>query len=1515
VARLFISHSSANDAEAVAICEWLADAGWDDVFLDLDPERGINAGERWERALHEAASRCEAVLFLISRAWLDSRWCLREFNLARRFNKRLFAAVIEAMPLGELPADLTGQWQVADLAGGQDPVVFRVIPPRTHREAQVLFSREGLARLRGGLAKAGLDPRFFAWPPSGEPNRSPYRGLKPLEAEDAGIFFGRDAPIVEALDKLRGLREAAASHFLVVLGASGSGKSSFLRAGLLPRLARDDRNFLTLPLIRPERAAISGEAGLVAALDAALTAAEVVYPRATIRAAVAGGADGVLPLLRRLVDTAFARTLADEADAPRPAVVLAIDQAEELFQADGLAEGEALLDLVRCLVMADPPAVIALVAIRSDAYDRLETAKALEGLRQETFPLLPLPRGAYQTVIEGPVARLTDTGRRLAIEPRLTQRLLEDIEAGGGSDALPLLAFTLEQLYVEYGRAGGVLRLTDYETFGGIGGALEAAVGRALIAADSDPRIPRDRDTRLLLLRRGLIPWLAVIDPETSSPRRRVARRADVPDESRSLIDLLVEQRLLTTDRNVLTGEVTIEPAHESLLRRWGLLQGWLEEDVAALRTLEVVKRAARDWAANARSAEWLNHAGGRLEDAERVAARPDLAGDLSENARDYLRECRTREQVIQDEKEAAGRRLAERLAEAQLNESRFLTSIAEAELRDGHVERALLIAREALPRDMRKPDRPIWGGAFGPIARARTQDRAFAVAVGHGGPVDSTAFSSDGRWVVTASADWTARLWDAATVALRATLEGHTDRVLSAAFNSDGRQVVTASADRTARLWDAATGALRVTLEGHTDRVLSAAFSSDGRWVVTASADRTARLWDAADGALLTTLKDHADEVNSAAFSPYGRRVVTASADRTARLWDAADGGLLATLEGHTDVVNSAVFSPDGRRVVTASADRTARLWETANGAPLTTLRGHTGRVNSAAFNPDGRRVVTASTDRTARLWETADGTMLATLDGHTGEVDCAAFSPDGRRVVTASADRTARLWDTAEGGLLATLEGHADHVNSAAFSPDGRRVVTASGDRTARLWDAAEGALLAILEGHTNWVLSAAFSPNGRRIVTASADRTARLWDAAKGASRAILQGHTAPVNRAEFSPDGRRVVTASRDGTARLWDAVTGAELATLKGHTGKVNSAAFSHNGRRIVTASADRTARLWEATDGTMLATLDGHTGEVDCAAFSPDGRRVVTGSTDRTARLWDAAEGTLLATLEGRGGLRSTAFSPDGARVVTASDDGTTRLWDATTGELLAALDGHSISVYSAAFSPDGLRVVTASADRTARLWDTTEGTLLATLEGHTNWVLSAAFSPDGRQVVTASVDRTARLWDAAEGALRAIAILQGHAAPVNTAAFSPDGRRVVTASADETARLWSVWPLLRDDTAAWIAVAAFRALTPQERSRAFHMTAVLGNAEANLEPDRHRQLAEGFERDGAARLEQALLHYAIAVRLYEEQGRDEEAAPCRMRRGSLARLLPPQTAVRIAYEAMDWRPSNSADG
>ena len=512
--------------------------------------------------------------------------------------------------------------------------------------------------------------RGQSWPPENDRERAPYRGLKPLESVDAGIFFGRAAPIVEAVERVRALSATAASRLLVILGASGAGKSSFLRAGLLPRLARDSKNFLPLPVIRPERSALYGENGLLGAIEAALPK----RTRGEIRSAIRGGAAGVRPLFAELRKMSPRETRAGGEAAQPPTVVIAIDQAEELFRVEGAGESAALLGLIRDLTIEGQPIVIAIFAIRSDSYDALQRAKALEGLSQSTLPLLPMPRAAYADVIEGPARRFVSAGGKLAIEPRLTQRMLADIEKGGGGDALPLLAFTLEQLFIEY-RRSGALRLQNYLEFGGLKGAIDAAVERAFSRADTDARIPRERKAREALLRHGLIPWLAGIDPDTKSPRRNIARRADIPEEARALIDLLVEERLLTTDtrstKDPQTGTgaetVTVEPAHEALLRQWGLLEGWIAEDFGLLATLEGIQRAARDWEANGMAEGWLAHQSGRLAEAHALDARPDLVAQLEPRDRAYLGGCDAREAAAAAEREnARANELARAKAEAQ---------------------------------------------------------------------------------------------------------------------------------------------------------------------------------------------------------------------------------------------------------------------------------------------------------------------------------------------------------------------------------------------------------------------------------------------------------------------------------------------------------------------------------------------------------------------------------------------------------------------------------------------------------------------------------------------------------------------------------------------------------------------------------------------------------------------------------------------------------------------------------
>jgi WD40 repeat protein len=1156
---------------------------------------------------------------------------------------------------------------------------------------------------------------------------NPFRGLEYFDYEHRAIFFGRDAEVAEVIAQLL-RRETAGSPGVLVEGASGSGKSSFLRAGVLPTLVNPGSQSteveyaLRSRTVRDTVRKAIWRAGLMPA-----NADEEKVARSILECwqglpEFANSLSGEGPLT-------FAHLIEQRRRSwpMNQRFVWLLDQLEELFT-QGLQA--ALIDaLGQFLKTLQSDGVWTLGSIRTDALPQLKQYASLRevfGSNEGQYYLAIIAATALDDLITRPAQA---AGLAYGIGPagRPLDQILREDAYRDRENVLPLLQFTLYEMYQT--RSGKNLTYAAYQRLGGLSGSV-ATTADAVLKAEGviDPVLSQ------------VFRSLVSVD-ELGVAFRRYAPMSEFLEHSteKRLLLQFVAARLCVTDQR--EGQAVAAFAHEALLRTWPAIIDWLRREAGLLQTRELAQRETRQWQLHGQSDDWL--AG-----ADKLVAFNQImtAGiALPEPVRTFVERSAYRVRRTIRLKQAAvvaitvlailttlagwiaSRKEQEaeyQTAETMQAQARLLVDAARQRLKDANVASAQGIILEVLtsPRFAQGHT----SAAISTFQEVRAADSQIAVLYGHTDFVYSIFYSPDGTHILTASKDKTARIWDAATGTSLAVLSGHTNTVWFAAYSPDGKRIVTASRDGTARIWDASNGVQLAVLNGHTNSVYTAAYSPDGTRIVTASKDQTARIWDASNAAPLTALRVD-DTVTFAAFSPDGTRVVTALADKTARIWDARSGKQLLTLSGHTDIVQSALYSPDNTRILTASLDHTARVWDARTGAQLEVLKGHKSLVTKAGYSPDGSKIVTSSQDNTVRVWDAITGAQLA-LFAHDDTVDSAAYSPDGTRIVSASVNRTGRVWDASLGAQSSILRGHTGFVNSAAYSPDATRIVTASDDWTARTWDARTGTALAVLSGHRDALACAKYSPDGMRIVTASEDRTARVWDANTGAQLLLLSGHDLTIYSAVYSPDGSRILTASFDKTARVWDATTGEQLHVLSGHGDYLMSAAYSPDGQRIVTASRDRTARIWDARTGTQIAVLSGHEGLVQSAEFSSDGMRIVTASSDGTSRIWDAVSGNQLQVLAVNGeSVASAAFQADGARIVTASDDGTVRIWDAQSGTQLEVLAGHTDAVASALYSRDATRIVSASADKTARIWD---AHVPGSLDEQINWQKAAQMDP-----------------------------------------------------------------------------------------------------------------------------------------------------------------------------------------
>jgi WD40 repeat protein/DNA-binding SARP family transcriptional activator len=1087
-----------------------------------------------------------------------------------------------------------------------------------------------------------------ARPAAGDP---PFQGLQYFAESDADRFFGRERVTAQLVRRLR------EEPFIAVVGASGSGKSSIVRAGLAAALRQQPApqawnvHVLT-PTARP----------LEALADTILGSSARSAERVTL-----------LDELDR-DPLGLHRIAARGAINSRRRSILVVDQFEEVFTlcCDAF-EREAFIDNLVCAAEMGQPGVV--IALRADFYHHCaEHTRLREAVAEHQEYVGPMSPSELRRAIVVPAEHAG-----WSFEPGLVDELLRDVgEEPGG---LPLLSHALLETWRR--RRGRQLTFAGYMEAGGVKGAI-AHTAETLFCQRLTPN--EQRTARRIFLA------LTELGEGTQDTRRRVSPgevvlSADEPSRLMHVLHMLADARLITL------AEDTIEVAHEALIREWPRLRDWLNQDRENLRLHRQVADSAREW-------ERLGRDPGGLYRGVRLTRVLDWAADhraeLTAFESDFLDVSATAAEREQREHEARRQReidAAEQLAASERRRADLERQGADAQRRAAaRLRQRAVVLAAALCLALLGASAAVF---FGEQSRQ------------YGAQAEANARMAGARELAAAAV---ANISSDPELAVLLALEG-----VALTYGVDKTAAPEAEDALHRTLPRLRT---QLTLIGHTGSLTGVTFSPDGQRLATSGTDGTARVWDARTGQELLVLRGHSATVNAVAFDPNGgRRIATTSHDGTARLWDAETGAELLRLVGHRGIVRQFAFSPDGQRLATTSADGTVKLWDTSTGESVLTFgKDEPGGGEFAidvSFAPDGQRLFTISEWGRVREWDLSGNLGLQLMPRGRGPDQRQiprgiAISQDGTRLA-ATGNSGITLWALPEGEELLTITGHTDLIHDLAFSPDGARLASGGLDRMAKVWDTETGAELISLSGHHAAVQRLAFSPDGRRLATVSWDGSAKVWDL--GPEREVLAMHSlGNSGRVTYRPDGRRILAGRVDATASVWDSSTGEELFKLRGHTDRVLGTAFSPDGRLLATGSIDTTVRLWDATTGSELRVLTGHTGRSWGVAFTPDGSRLASVGHEGTLRFWDVATGQTVHVITGGEPLTCVALSPDGLRVVAGAQSGHAYVWDARTGEPLLTLNGHTDTIWSVAFDQRGERLVTASRDSSARIWDADDG-------------------------------------------------------------------------------------------------------------------------------------------------------------------------------------------------------------
>jgi WD40 repeat protein/DNA-binding SARP family transcriptional activator len=1182
---------------------------------------------------------------------------------------------------------------------------------------------------------------------------NPYKGLHPFQEKDAPDFFGREASVQRLLSRLK--EDGPYTRFLAVVGPSGSGKSSLVRAGLIPALRKgaipgaDGWKIVTiLPGSHPLEELITALQRLAAPVDAALW-----HDRE-------GDARGLLRIIKH--------TLPEDEHIE---MLLLIDQFEEVFS---LVTDENIrrhfLDNLLTALTEPHSRLRVVITLRADCYDRpLLYAELGELVRERTEVVLPLSPEELQRAIGGPAERLG-----VQVEPAVVAKIINDVNEQPG--ALPLLQYALTELFDR--REDSRLTLAAYQAGGGVRGTL-ASRAESLYAGLDEQAQPVARQVFLRLVQVG---------ENTEDTRRRVpwsemVSLAGSDTSAHALIDHYAEHRLLTLDHNPTTNSATVELAHEALIREWRRFHTWIDESRGDLRQQRVLAAAAEEWRAAGQDRSYLL-TGSRLAQVDGwaeqsgVTLTPDertyLDSSRAEHERQRGRRRRARNVTLaaavavalvmtvlagfafdrERQAQAARTRTAR---EAAVNHSLVLAADAKAEYASGNIDLALLLALQATGID----DPP-----------AESVRALNTVGLGAG---------------------------------TRAIFQTHTNIVKAVAFSPDSRRALSGSCQQIGAndtcaqgdliLWDVESQTLLRRLEGHTGWINGVAFSPDGQTALSASGDGTLILWDVNTGAIMRRFEGHSGGVNGVAFSPDGQTALSASDDATLILWDVSTGDIIRPFEGHTGAVTCVAFSPDGQTAVSGSADWTLILWDVQTGDIIHRFEGHSNTISAVAFVPgaagDNQTILSASLDYHMKAWDVQTGAFIRDAPAFEDQVKSLAVTPDGRRALVGFATSMA-LFDLERWQMVTFYTISQIAIWSESISQDGRLALLGAGDGSLHLWNMGEQVELYRWTPPTaSYSRMIRLLDEGRQLgslyFTVDDSDPAKLamalgaWnvdDSSPGFRQSIRRVVlTKPFeeisgNWGDYSPDGQYALINFGDywgnsgqNAIVLYDVETGQTIRRFEGQAYLGRSVAFSPDGRTALTGSMAWTdywlqdawgqgeLLLWDVASGALLRRFD-TTDDVTSISFSRDGRRALTSSVVHPyIHLWDVETGKSLreCRFPSENGGYVVRFGPDEKTALAGSSFGALIQWNLDTCAIIHRFIGHTTNIPALDISPDGRYVLSGDESGNIILWNLETGEELRGWVGHSSAVWEIMFSPDGLTAYSASFDGSIRQWQIAD--------------------------------------------------------------------------------------------------------------------------------------------------------------------